>query len=895
MTLPERRFFRFAFGSVVFDEKAETIHVDGVLRRSQRQQRELLSIFIRRRGEVLSWHDLLDEVWVPDLSLDFTVVRTAINRLRAVLGDNRTVLQTVARDGYRFDADVRQTEVYRENVTKLEIEKNQFVPRHEEYVFRRRLGGSKAIEAWLAQRLGTDEEVVFKLAVDADSLRELKREYALSQAAVEALGQRQDLVHVRGLDIAEIPYVLQSDYGGADLGQWARDGDQLTQLGLPQRLRLFVRIAEAVEALHRVPICHCDIKPANVLIRRGGEEPEVCLIDFGSSLHLDRQRLAELAETAVHPPTQRPDDLRRGTLLYMAPERRAGEAGSVAGDLYSLGVLLLQLVTGDLSTGLDSGWERQVTSPALVASIKQATDTSPVNRHASVGQLLNEIRALDDRDKQMVEAQRRDQEQARWRARRPFVYGSIAALALGLSVSVTFGFRERATASRLASEQAMVAATNRFLIDDILGQADPRVTGRSGIPVEQVVKQATSRIDERFRDAPAGVRARLHAAMAKVLSNLGELGLSAEQGRIALQLADDGALVPSEVAEMRLALAHDLIYRAQNEQARTLLDEADVFIDGAGKEFSDQKIRALWMRAQIDYNLFARDEALKKFSRAWEMRRELADHVSPALASEIGTKFAEMTMLSGRIADAEAIARQHLTWQEATLGRDDWRTCATGVMLVRILAENGKANEADPILPKATACISHALGDGSKLMVGPLRARAELDKRLGRYAHAAEAYGKVIPLYETTRGARSLIVYDMRMEQAFTYRVAGDARACERLTQALLEEWAKVGAPNEPMRQRTAYFHAGCRLDQGILENATDLLNGLNAKTLFEDDPGCPWEAFLAYERGRIAALSGKRKEAGALFDQAAALMKDWKPKAGQFVPNIEGAKRRVI
>lgn len=896
MTLPERRYFRFSFGNVVFDERAGTVHIHGKLVRSQRQQRELLSVLIRRQGEVLSWQDLLDEVWGPDVDFDFSPVRTAINRLRTVLGeDDRDLVQTLPGDGYRFDAEVKQTEVYRESVTKLEIEPNQLVPRNEGYVFRKRLGGSKAIEAWLAERLGTGEAIVFKLAADKDSLRELKREYSLSLAAREVLGARSDLVQVRSLDIAQIPYVLESNYGGTDLAHWAASNEQLRRLDLAQRLRLFVRIAEAVDALHRVPICHCDIKPANVLIRQGGSEPEVCLIDFGSSLHLDQKRLEALAETAVHPPTQRPDDLRRGTLLYMAPERRAGGPGSVAGDLYSLGVLLLQLVTADLALGLDSGWERQVGSPALVASIKQATDSDPANRQASVGQLLNEVRSLDARDKQMAEQQRREKEQARWQARRPYLYGAIGALALGLTVSVVFGTRERSAVNRLAAEQALTTATNHFLVDDILGQANPSVTGRSGVPVEEAVKKAAERIDARFADSPKEVRARLHAAMAKVLSNLGELGLSARQGRLALDLAADRNLTPAEVADIRLTLAHDLIYRGQNDQAKSELDQIDTFLSTAGTDYVDQKIKALWMRAQIDYNLFARDEALKKFRRAWELRTEWAAYVTPALMSEVGTKYAEMTMLSGKIDDAEAIARQHVAWQAEHLGPNDWRTCGTQVTLTRILAENGKAPEADEILPTATACIQKALGPDSKLMVGALRARAEVDKRMGRFEKAAEGYGLVIPRYATTRGPRSLIVYDMRMEQAIAYRVAGNAKACARLTEELLNEWKVQGAPNEPMRQRTTFFLAGCRLDQGITRGVDELLRTLDAKTLFEDDSGCRWEAMLAFERAQLALALGRRQEAKALLASAETVLRGWQPKPGQFIPPIDKAKHRAM
>ena len=137
-------------------------------------------------------------------------------------------------------------------------------------------------------------------------------------------------------------------------------------LGLPleQRLRLFLQLAAAVAHAHRNLLVHRDLKPGNVLVDREGQ---VKLLDFGIAKALDPLERADGADghTTV-------GGVRPFTPHYASPEQVRGEPVSTATDIYSLGVLLYQMLTGARPTG------RHATTPMAAAkSVLEEQPTRP--------------------------------------------------------------------------------------------------------------------------------------------------------------------------------------------------------------------------------------------------------------------------------------------------------------------------------------------------------------------------------------------------------------------------------------------------------------------------------------------------------------------------------------
>jgi RNA polymerase sigma factor (TIGR02999 family) len=173
-------------------------------------------------------------------------------------------------------------------------------------------------------------------------------------------------------------------------------------LDLEARLRLMLQVIDAVQYAHQNLVIHRDLKPSNILVDPGGTAR---VIDFGIALPL---YLAS-SQTMV---TGGRDLL--GTLAYMSPEqceRGAGAAVDVRSDVYALGVLLYELLTGrqphDVSTGSLAGAIRTITEvqpqrPAaldprlrgdLETIILKALEKDPARRYQSAGELAEDIRA----------------------------------------------------------------------------------------------------------------------------------------------------------------------------------------------------------------------------------------------------------------------------------------------------------------------------------------------------------------------------------------------------------------------------------------------------------------------------------------------------------------------
>jgi serine/threonine protein kinase len=108
-------------------------------------------------------------------------------------------------------------------------------------------------------------------------------------------------------------------------------GGQLSEaLAPPQALRVAMEIAQALSIIHMAGVVHRDLKPSNIMLRT---DASVALIDFGisSSASLNAADAIEIA----------------GTPYYMSPEQAKGEATDERTDLYALGIMLYQMLTGD--------------------------------------------------------------------------------------------------------------------------------------------------------------------------------------------------------------------------------------------------------------------------------------------------------------------------------------------------------------------------------------------------------------------------------------------------------------------------------------------------------------------------------------------------------------------
>ncbi len=152
-----------------------------------------------------------------------------------------------------------------------------------------------------------------------------------------------------------VPYLVMEFIDGEPITAWCEQHS----LGLKERLRVFLRVCEGVEYAHRDLVVHRDLKPANILVAKDGTPK---LLDFGIAKLLDPDGEGEVATLSGQMMTPE----------YASPERVRGDSPSIRADVYSLGLILYELLTGTKAQPVAA-----YTPGSIVTAVIQTEPPSP--------------------------------------------------------------------------------------------------------------------------------------------------------------------------------------------------------------------------------------------------------------------------------------------------------------------------------------------------------------------------------------------------------------------------------------------------------------------------------------------------------------------------------------
>jgi len=246
--------------------------------------------------------------------------------------------------------------------------------------------------------LAADPETALQVVLKVPSIELREDPAALERFLMEEwIAKRVRSVHVlepsRDDRKRSAAYVATAFVDGTSLAQWMRDHprpDVETVRGIVEQL------ARGLLAFHRQDMLHQDLRPENVLVDRSGT---VKIIDFGS---VRVAGVEELESSLVQPHLL-------GTAQYTAPEYLLGEAGTAASDLFSLGVITYQLLSGRLPYGARAAQartraaQRNLVYQSVLAedreipawlddALKRATQPNPLKRYAELSEFVYDLR-----------------------------------------------------------------------------------------------------------------------------------------------------------------------------------------------------------------------------------------------------------------------------------------------------------------------------------------------------------------------------------------------------------------------------------------------------------------------------------------------------------------------
>ena len=202
------------------------------------------------------------------------------------------------------------------------------------YELIRLLGAGGMAEVWLARRAdgAFNREVALKLPLLTNLRADLGQRFVRERDILATL--EHPLIarlYDAGIDPTGLPYLAMEYVQGQPLTSWC----DAHHLDVPARLQLILQVSEAVQYAHEKQVIHRDLKPSNILVAQSGQ---VRLLDFGVSKLLGTEEDGLTQLTSVYGRALTPD--------YASPELLCGASVDARSDVYSLGVLMYELLAG---------------------------------------------------------------------------------------------------------------------------------------------------------------------------------------------------------------------------------------------------------------------------------------------------------------------------------------------------------------------------------------------------------------------------------------------------------------------------------------------------------------------------------------------------------------------
>ena len=539
------------------------------------------------------------------------------------------------------------------------------------------------------------------------------------------------------------PYIAQVFDAGADargrpyFAMELVDGEPITEYcareapPLEVRLRLFLKICEAVQHAHQRGIIHRDLKPSNVLLTRRGADLVPKVIDFGIA--------KAVGEAGGDRPLTTMAGQMMGTPEYMSPE----QAGLIDADVdtrtdvYALGVMLYELVSGrrpyvlEQRTALEL--ERAMRTPPvppshvdgiartadretrrdLDAVALNALERNPDDRYASVGQLADDVRRVMEHRPVLARQQT-------WTYRtRKFIRRHAAAVATAalVAVLVVIGIvavvlqRNRALASearamdeaaRAHAEAEKASAVARFLTD-LFRESDPANARGAAVTARELLDRGVTRLSTDLT-AQAPVRATLLATIGGVYRVLG--------------LHDQAERATRDALEIR----------------RTALGPGHADVADSLDELGELA------RERTRY-----EEAVTHHRAALAIRRTAVAADDPALAESL-SNLALALRERGQYDEADPLVREALAIRRAKLGPDHNDTLASLTVLGDIKSSRGQFVEAERAYEEVLAARRRTLPANHPRLAGTLNNVASMRHRAGKFAEAEPLYREALAI-----------------------------------------------------------------------------------------------------------------------------------------------------
>lgn len=698
------------------------------------------------------------------------------------------------------------------------------------------------------------------------------------------------------------PYLVMDYVEGVPITDYARS------CTVDQRLRLLQQVARAVQFAHQRLVIHRDLKPANVLVRADGVP---MLLDFGIAKLIANDAGAGDGQTQAW-----------FTPGYASPEQRRGEPVSTAGDVYALGQLLAEVLSGEYRAPAADGTVPPPSARGLAglpprrlreldAIVVQACAPVARDRYASAEALADDIERYF-LHKPLRAAPARPLYLVRTFVRRHRLGVSASVLAvLALSAFTWRLASERDRALRAEAQAQQESATAEQVVQYLVSlfeAASPLQAGNRPILPADLVDRGRQRVDEVLSGQPQQ-QARLLGVLGRIDRELGrsEQAVASLQSAIAInrglgdldRVAEDLITVgvlenqnerPSAarpvleeaiallrgmpgrdalLADALGALALAQIRLGEGDAARSSAAEGLRLAEASTGPQSVEAAMALQVVAEVDSRTGQDEAAIGAASRSLTiLRRSLpADH--PDIATAIGF-LANAYVQIDRHAEGEPLFREMLEIRLRTLDPGSAWVITARNNLAHAIYFQGRILEALPLMQENVDLLRARGEDATPSYLIALNNVASLHETTGRYAESVrlfrELYGKAVNQRDPETEPR---MAQFRQNLGRSLMLAGDLDGAWPLLSADIP-----GSGDESLvieRGRRLLHMADWMRRSGRLAEVTGLLDQAQAEFSGVLAAGHPRLAAVTRVRGLLALDQGRAEAAVALLREALA------------------------
>ena len=723
------------------------------------------------------------------------------------------------------------------------------------YTLEELIGHGGMGSVWLAHRSdgrfqGKAAVKLLNLAlVSASGQEQLRREgSALARLAHTGIARLLDA----GVGPTGQPYLVLEYVEGKRIDLFAAE----RSLTAEQRIQLFLQVLAAVSHAHANLIVHRDLKPSNILVTADGTAK---LLDFG---------LAKLIQPGAPlvdgEPAQRTRH-RWMTPEYAAPEQIRGEPVTTRTDVYQLGAVLYELLTGrtpfvadclhkleaailageperpSVANNLESEGRRRSGGAVrgrqlrgdLDAIVLRAMRADPEQRYASVEAFADDLRRYLARHP--VLARRQTTGYRLWRLVRRRRLETATAVAIAGSL-LSGAALSRSEARRAREERARAEVTSReseavtSLLLRLFDADDPEGGQTDTLSARGLLQRGIAGAG-RLRDQPIE-QARMFEVVARAYFNLG-------------RYTDADDLLERAVLARRNAGGGDRL-----DVARTLGYLADVFVKLGRYRAADSAAREA---------LTIRERALGP----WD----------PAVATSLH-QMGSIAVYRGNVVAAEAYHRRALQVREQKLGTEDSMTAASHISMGGTLRYRGRLTEAEQEYRRALQIYERVLPPNHPdVASAAIHLAYLLDEERGRYAEAEPLYKRALEIRRRAFGTNHpMFAYTLSDMSSFLAR-RGDSEGAVRLAREHLEIIRHAFGPEHPRVATSIGYLANTLYRAGKLPEADSLFRrgiAMDRRLRGVDHPNVAGQeiglARLLIDRGEYAAADTVLGDAIRIF-----------------------------